>query len=445
MKNVLFFLLTGLFVCCLNAQNDQETSDPETVVNKGSQGSHIASNLDYAKAHRQVDSIITTGIKNKAFPGAQVLVAKQGKILFHKTYGFHTYDSLQAVTREDMYDLASVTKITAALPALMKLVDEKRIDLDKPFSTYWSRWKNIKDKKDLTLREILAHQAGLTPYIVFLKEVFRKNGTLKKRYIRSKASARYSLQAYDDIFVNNRFQRKIYRMIDRSTVSEEKKYRYSGLLFLIVPQLVEQLTGVAYETYLQRHFYQPLGTKTMGFRPKTKNFTNPMVPTEYDSLFRKRVTQGWVHDENAALMGGISGNAGLFATAKDLGKIMQLYVQFGQYEGKRYFSEATLKEFSAVQYPENKNRRGLGFDKPLLNNAERAFSQAYPAPEVSAQSFGHSGFTGTFVWADPKNQLVYIFLSNRVHPTRKHRGLYDLKIREAVQRVFYQTTATTQD
>jgi len=168
------------------------------------------------------------------------------------------------------------------------------------------------------------------------------------------------------------------------------------------------------------------------------HFNNRIVPTEVDAVFRKSLTKGWVHDENAALLGGVSGNAGLFATATDMVKILQLYLQKGTYGGNRYFKERTLTEFTKVQYPENKNRRGLGFDKPLLNNSTRALKDAYPAPEVSVESFGHSGFTGTFVWADPKNQLVFIFLSNRVYPTRKNRNLYLLNIRPALQQVFYQ-------
>jgi CubicO group peptidase (beta-lactamase class C family) len=168
-----------------------------------------------------------------------------------------------------------------------------------------------------------------------------------------------------------------------------------------------------------------------------KNYQNKIVPTEQDTLFRHTLTQGWVHDENASLLGGISGNAGLFATANDMAKLMQMYVQYGTYGGKRYISETTLKEFTKVQYPNNENRRGLGFDKPVLNNDELALDDSYPAPEVSADSFGHSGFTGTFVWADPINQLVFIFLSNRVYPTRENRNLYDLHIRSSLQQVFY--------
>ena len=196
---------------------------------------------------------------------------------------------------------------------------------------------------------------------------------------------------------------------------------------------------MSYDAYLNQNFYLPLGASTLGFTPKTKNFPNKIVPTEWDSLFRHSLTQGWVHDENAALLGGISGNAGLFGTATDLAKLMQMYQNYGAFKGHRLITETTLREFTRVQYPDNDNRRGLGFDKPLLGNDTLSLEAAYPAPEVSPQSFGHSGFTGTFVWADPKNQLVFIFLSNRVYPTREHRMLYDLNIRGALQQVFYQS------
>lgn len=394
-------------------------------------------NIDSAFVHTKVDSIIKEAIRKEAFPGAQILVAKDSKIIFHKAYGFHTYDSIQSVSPNDLYDLASVTKITGPLPAIMKLVDEGRLKLDIPFSVYWKPWQKVKDKKDLTLREILAHQAGLTPYIVYLNEVVKKNGKLKRRYVRTKENSRFRQEAYEGLFVRNDFNKKMYRMINRSQVGE-KVYTYSGLTFLIFPKLIEQLTGQSYESYITEHFYAPLGTNTIGFRPKTKNYPNSIVPTEVDTLFRHSLTQNWVHDENASLLGGISGNAGLFATATDLAKIMQMYMQYGTYGGKRYVSEETVKEFIKVQYPENENRRGLGFDKPSLNNSELSLKDSYPAPEVSSESFGHSGFTGTFVWADPQNQLVYIFLSNRVYPSRTHRNIYKLNVRSAIQQVFYQ-------
>ncbi|MGJ8732043.1 MAG: serine hydrolase domain-containing protein [Cellulophaga sp.] len=393
--------------------------------------------LDSVSVYKKVDSIMKLGIKNIAFPGAQLLVAKDSKIIFHKAYGYHTYDSLQKVQLTDFYDVASVTKITAALPALMKLYDEGKIDLDVPFSTYWKPWRHKANKKHITLREILAHQAGLDPYIVFLNDVLKKNGKLKHRFVKNKPSKKFSREAYNGLYVKDRFKYKMYRKINRSKVSKEKKYKYSGLTFLLYPELVKQITGVDYNTYLQQNFYTPLGLNTMGFLPKNKKYTNAIVPTEIDTIFRKELTHNFVHDENAALLGGISGNAGLFASATDLAKIMQMYLNYGVYKGKRYFSNATVKEFTRVQYPENNNKRGLGFDKPTLGNDTLSLAKAYPAPEVSKESFGHAGFTGTFVWADPKNNMVFIFLSNRVYPTRTNRNLYTLNIRPALQQVFY--------
>ena len=378
---------------------------------------------------------MTEAIRQQAFPGSNLLVAKDGQIIYHKTFGFHTYDSLRPVQKNDVYDLASVTKIVGPLPALMKLYEEGHLNLDVPFSTYWRSWRNKNDKKDITLRELLSHQSGLIPYIVFLAEVTKKN-KLKKRFVRASASKRFDKQAYQKLYINNRFQNKVFRKIKRSKVSNEKLYRYSGLASLIYPKLIENLTGENYEAYLEKHFYKPLGASTLTYNPYSKGIYN-IVPTEYDSIFRKDLVKGYVHDENAALLGGVSGNAGLFGSAIDLVKFMQMLVQKGTYNGKRYLQENTVDEFIKIQYPENNNRRGLGFDKPLIGNDTLSLKEAYPAPEVSSKSFGHSGFTGTFVWADPEHQLVFIFLSNRVYPSRNNRNLYNLNVRPSLQQVFY--------
>tara|TARA_R110002051_G_scaffold180913_4_gene250430 strand:+ start:15195 stop:16517 length:1323 start_codon:yes stop_codon:yes gene_type:complete len=431
---ILFGLLSGILI-------SQEPAPKILLLPIGSslqESSLAAYGLDSLFIHHKIDSIVTTGIKNNAFPGAQVLIAKEGNIIFHNAYGFHTYDSIQPVALNDIYDLASVTKILGPLPAIMKLVDEGKLNLDLPFSNYWKPWKRQKDKRNSTLREILAHQAGLEPYIVFLNETLKNNGRFKNRFIRKKWSKKFSNEAFEGIYVKNRFNKKMYRIINRSEVSAEKKYKYSGLTFLIFPELITKITGIPYEDYMEQEFYKPLGMKTFGFLPSTKNFPNKIVPTEEDTIYRHTLTQGWVHDENASLLGGISGNAGLFGTANDLVIIMQLFVQNGLYAGKRYISENTIQEFTKVQYPKNDNRRGLGFDKPYLENNTFKIADAYPAPEVSASSFGHSGFTGTFVWADPEHQLVYIFLSNRVYPTRDNRAIYDLNIRSSIQQIFYQ-------
>ena len=426
-------ILLLLFLCLNVVAHGQLIYDSPTSVG-----------LDSTYINNQVDSIMQNAIQEKAFPGAQLLVAKQGKVIFHKVYGFHTYDSIQKVSHNDIYDLASVTKITGPLPALMKLYEEGKLDLDKPFSTYWKTWKNRNDKKDITLRELLAHQAGMEPYIVFLNEVLKK-GKSKQRFIRRTKHKRYSKMAFSDMYIKDRFVHKVYRQIKRSNVSKNKVYRYSGLASLIYPQLIETISGQDYQTYLKQNFFDPLGCTTLTYNPTFKNFPNKIVPTELDSIFRKAYVKGFVHDENASLFGGVSGNAGLFGTAEDLAKYMQMLLQKGSYNGKQYLKASTVNEFIRVQYPENDNRRGLGFDKPLIGNDTLPLKEAYPAPQVSPSSFGHSGFTGTFVWADPDHEIVFIFLSNRVYPSRSHRNIYDLNIRPKLQQVFYTSTLEKSD
>jgi len=401
----------------------------------------VGLNSNYIETN--VDSIMHDAIMQKAFPGAQLLVAKKGKIIFHKTYGFHTYDSIQKVAKDDVYDLASVTKIAGPLPALMKLYEEGKLDLDKPFSNYWPSWGSRSDKKNITLRELLAHQSGMNPYIVFLNSVMKK-GKPKNRFIKSQKKKRYSSQVYNNIYVKNRFNRKVFRKINRSKVNDKKTYVYSGLASLIYPTLIENISGENYEDYLSNNFYKLLGAEILGYNPLSKGYKNNIVPTELDTLFRNDYVKAFVHDENAALLGGVSGNAGLFATALDMAKFMQMLVQKGTYNGKQYFKQTTVEEFISIQYPENDNRRGLGFDKPLIGNDTLNIKEAYPAPQVSPTSFGHSGFTGTFVWADPEHELVFIFLSNRVYPSRSHRNIYNLNVRPKLQQVFY-TSPTSEE
>ncbi|WP_416448471.1 serine hydrolase domain-containing protein [Leeuwenhoekiella sp. A2] len=431
MKILFLSLFTVCFTASLSAQIDCGC------------GPAADSTLQYApinkeEINKQVDSIMKFAIQSHAFPGAQLLVAKDNEIIYHRSFGFQTYDSITPVENNDLYDLASVTKIAGTLPAVMKLVDEGKINLDAKFSRYWKPWKHRKDKRDITVREILAHQAGLEPYIVFLNDVLKKNGKFKHRFIRDKKSRRFSVQTYNDLYMNKRFVRKMYRKINRSHISPEKKYKYSGLTFLLFPKIIENLTGEPYELYVQENFYTPLGAENFMFNPLEHDFPiEQIIPTEEDSVYRKNYVRGWVHDENASLMGGVSGNAGLFATADDLAKLMQMYMNMGTYGGHRYISKRTLKEFTRVQYPENDNRRGLGFDKPLLNNPTLDIAEASPNPEVSMNSFGHSGFTGTFVWADPDNKMVFVFLSNRVYPTRNNTAIYDLHIRPSLMQVFY--------
>ena len=393
--------------------------------------------INAAMLHHRIDSIASLGIEEKAYPGCQVLIAKDGNIIFHKCYGFHTYSKIEPVQSNDIYDWASVTKVTGPLPAIMKMVDEGKIDLDQPFSTYWPDFFNS-DKKKIPFREVLAHQAQLQSWIPFYKMALNANDDLDKKVFKKKPTGQYNVRVSNDLFMNSSFRRVMYDTIRDSKLLPRKRYLYSGLSFYLYPDMISQLTGEDYENYVKKTFYEPLGAWTVTFNAYKYFPQKQIVPTETDDFFRKvNKIRGFVHDEGASMMGGVSGNAGLFGSTNDLAKIFQMYLQMGYFGGRRYISEKTMKEFTRIQYPENKNRRGLGFDKPLIDNDKNELRDAYPAVSSSPASFGHSGFTGTFAWADPDNGLLFVFMSNRVLPTRENQKLYELNIRTAMHQAIY--------
>lgn len=383
---------------------------------------------DYLK---KIDSIVYQSIKGKAIPGCQVLVARNNKVVYKKSFGYHTYDSLRKVRDSDLYDLASLTKVSGALPGLMKLYEEDKFDLDTTLGTYLTYFKK-RNKKDLTFREILAHQAGLKSWIPYWKTAIRKNGKYRRKTLSSTKSVDYPYEITEGLFLHKDYKDKIYKQIRKSKLGE-KKYLYSGLTFYLFPDIIEAITGENYTDYMYTYFYKLLGATTLTYKPMEKFGLDRIVPTEYDSLFRNAQIHGKVHDEGAAMMAGISSNAGLFADANDLAKLFQMYCNYGSYGGHEYLKEETVREFSSVQYPDNENRRGLGFDRPLPEPHENGNT----AKSVSQLSFGHSGFTGTFAWVDPEYNLVYIFLSNRVYPTRENTKLYKLNVRTNIQEVIY--------
>ncbi len=423
-KNILIFILVFFLYGNLKAQKSVKIIDLKTVDYKKLK-------IDSAFLYSKIDSIADFGILQKAFPCCRVLAAKNGQIFFDKSYGYHTYDSINVLKSDDIFDLASVTKITGPLPAIMKLCDEGKIDLDAKFSSYWKPFKRT-DKKDITLREILAHQAGFYPWIPFWKLTLDKNKKFKHKYISTKYSKCYSYRISDSLFIRKKFQKKIYKTIKKSRL-KEKKYKYSGLIFYLFPELISKISKQDYQKYLKDNFYSPIDALTLGYNPLEKFSKERIVPTENDKFFRKTQLQGYVHDEGAAVMGGVSGNAGLFGTAYDLAKIMQMYLNYGNYNNKQLIKEKTVKEFIKIQYPENNNRRALCFDKPLLENRKNGSC----AVSASQESFGHSGYTGTFVWADPENNMIFIFLSNRVYPTRSNPKIYKLNIRPSIHQVLY--------
>ena len=384
----------------------------------------------------QIDSIAELGLSEKAYPGCQVLIAKEGKVIFHKCYGFLTYDSIYTVKKEHIYDWASVTKVTGPLPGLMKLVDEKKINLDARFSNYWTDFKNS-NKKNIKFREVLAHQSRLASWIPYWRMTVKKNGKLDKKIFKDRPSKKFSIRISEELYMNKKFREVMFDTIRTSELRPRKKYLYSGLSFYLYPDMIENLTGQEYENYSKENFYRPLGAYTITYNAHKHFPLSRIVPTENDDFFRMENLRGFVHDEGASMMGGVSGNAGLFGTTNDLAKVFQMYLQKGYYGGRRYISENTINEFTSIQYPNNDNRRGLGFDKPFIDNHENELEDAYPAVSTSASSFGHSGYTGTFAWADPENDLLFIFMSNRVHPTRNNEKLYDLNIRTAMHQAIY--------
>lgn len=379
----------------------------------------------------RIDTLVNQAIKAKAIPGAQVLVAKSGQVIYQKSFGYHTYENAIPVTNSDIYDLASITKISTSIPALMKLQDEGKFDFNKRVVDYLPEFKGS-NKENLIFRDMLTHQAMLKAWIPFWKSTVRKNGKFKWRTFSTDSSARFPVKVAQDLYIHRRYPKKIYKEIKDSPLNDKAGYVYSDLSFYLYPLIVERITGQKFEDYLQKTFYKPLGATTLTFNPEKHFPKMRIVPTEYDSLFRQQLLHGTVHDEGAAMLGGISGHAGLFGTANDLAKLMQLYLQKGQYGGTRYISQQTIDTYTQCQFCPV-NRRALGFDRvnsPFIENGNTAKG-------ASPESFGHSGFTGTFTWIDPVHDLVYVFLSNRVYPTRENNKLSELNTRTAVQQVIY--------
>ena len=389
-----------------------------------------------------IDSLVAFAIAEKAIPGCQIIAAKDGDIIFNKSYGYHTYDKKVQVLNSDVYDLASVTKIIASLPALMKLNGEGKFSIDGKLGDYVPELKSS-NKADLTFREILTHQARLKSWIPFwqttLKKKYRKEGLwgdedrkFKWATFKSDSSKRFPYKVADNLYLHRNYYKKLFKQIKKSPLNEKPGYVYSDLSFYLYPKIVERITGKKFEDYLKETFYRPMGANSLTFNPYLSVDLESIVPTERDSLFRKVLIQGRVHDEGAAMLNGLSGHAGLFGNANDVAKMMQMYLNKGEYGDKEFIKESVIDEFTRCQYCPV-NRRGLGFDRPM----DPPSANGNAAISASSISFGHTGFTGIFTWVDPKYNLVYVFLSNRVYPTRANTLLYKLNTRTDIQQVLY--------
>jgi len=381
-----------------------------------------------------IDSIVAGGLDAGAYPGCQVIIARKGTVIFHRAYGHHTYGKRIEVRKNDLYDLASVTKVSGPLSGLMLLESRGKFSYQDRLGDYAYAMKGS-DKADLELKDVLAHRAGLFPWIPYHEKTLKKSGKYKKRFLRTDAGGKFTVQVADRLYLSNTFKGKIFKEIRKSELGEQE-YRYSGLSFFLFPTVIEDLSGQPYETFLAEHIYRRLGAWELLFHPRSSFPASRIVPTEYDSVFRKQLVHGYVHDEGAAVMGSYAGNAGLFASSNDLLKLIEMYRRLGSYGGEQIISSEVLREYSSYQFPELEIRRGLGFDKPLLNENDGT-AEDYPCPGASPASFGHSGFTGTFVWADPEHEISYVFLSNRVHTTRTNQLLYEMNIRTSILQSVY--------
>ncbi|TND08922.1 MAG: beta-glucosidase-like glycosyl hydrolase [Bacteroidetes bacterium] len=380
-----------------------------------------------------VDSFALQGIRQKAYPGCQVIAAKDGRVFYMKSFGSHTYDGKRKVKNTDIYDVASITKIMASTPAMMKMTEEKKIALDGKLADYLPMTVGT-NKKNMVIREMLAHQAGLQDWIPFWKRTVDAGGNLRKDIYRKQFSDSFPFRVGPGIFISKNYRDSIYKQLLASPLGPHT-YRYSDLGYYLLKKIIEDKSGVLLNDYVANTFYRPLGLPTMGYLPRLRFEPSRVPPTENDVTFRKQLVQADVHDQGAAMMGGIAGHAGVFSNANDIAVMMQLYLNKGTYGGVRYLDSSVVNEFTRIQYPDNENRRGLGFDKPEPDPKK----DSPVTDKASLQSFGHMGFTGTMTWADPATGIVYVFLSNRVFPQAEDNKLAKIGTRGSILRTIYES------
>jgi beta-glucosidase-like glycosyl hydrolase/CubicO group peptidase (beta-lactamase class C family) len=384
---------------------------------------------------QRIDSIAQAAIEKAATPGCVVLVLKDGKIAYYKAFGHTRYDAKQPVDLDMVYDMASVTKICATTLSVMRLYEEGRLNLDRTIGDYlpWTRGSN---KASLTLKKLLLHQGGLVPFISFYKEVIDADCNPRTGCVATICDSLYCTRVADGVFLRRDWQDTMMRRLLESPVSREEKYVYSDNDFIFLGLVAEAVTGQTLDAYVQQKFYRPMGLTTIGFNPRRYVPLGKIVPTEDEACFRRQLLQGDVHDPGAAMFGGVAGHAGLFSSALDIAALMQMLLDRGLYNGRRYLQPETVQLFTA--YQSGISRRGLGFDKPEKDNASR--KEPYPAAAVPSSAFGHTGFTGTCTWADPENRLVYVFLSNRVTPDGgANNRLSKLNIRSSIHDAIYES------
>ena len=382
---------------------------------------------------KKIDSIINVALEGKMTPGLQVLVARKGKVIYQRNAGFHTYEKEIAVTDSSLYDLASLTKILASLPLIMDLEEKGALNFNSKLGEFMPFFKNS-NKADISLKNMLMHYAKLTPWLPFYVPTIDKATKRPSiKYYRDSSTTGFSTMVAEKMYIRNDIGDSIMSSIRDSDLERNIGYKYSDLPFYIMKYFLEDYYSSSLANITQEHFYKPLGANYTTYLPMEKFKLAQIVPSENDKLWRRQLVHGHVHDQGAAMQGGIGGHAGLFSNANDVAKIMQMYLNGGTYGGKRYLEQKTLDKFNNCYYCEENVRRGVGFDKPQLG------TDGPTCGCVSLSSFGHSGFTGTFTWADPEEEIVYVFLSNRINPDVDNRRLIREDIRSKIQSIIYES------
>ncbi len=376
-----------------------------------------------------MDDIVHELINSGAAPGCQILVAKDNKVVWFKAYGHQTYEQTVPMSTETIFDLASVTKVAATTISAMKLVEQGRINLDSAMSCYVPELRST-DKKSLTVREIMAHHAGLQPWIPFYKATL-ENGLPDAHIYHREQDADSEVPVAPGMYMDNAWVDSIWQQIFRSELREDKNYKYSDLDLYLTARAISNLSGERLDRFADRQYYRPLGLATTTFNPWQKGLTLRCAPTEEDRYFRQQRLQGYVHDMGAAMLGGVSGHAGLFSNANDLCKIFQMLLNGGTYGNTTFLKPETVQTFT--KRFARSTRRGIGFDMKELNEKE---SQNV-SPLAGPNTYGHTGFTGIGVWADPDKNLIFIFLSNRTYPTMDINNLISGDYRPKLQSVVY--------
>lgn len=382
----------------------------------------------------RIGDLMQEAIDEKATPGGVVLVAKDGQIVYEQAFGNHIYDGKRETKKDDIFDLASITKIAASTISVMKLQEEGAISIYQPIGKYLPELVGT-NKADLTLYDIMAHQAGLKPWIPFYEQtlvtVARNSNNGVSDFYSRRPSDQYSARVTDQLFLRRDFQDSIWQQIFQSPISGTKEYVYSDLGFYLIDRIVRNQTGKSIAEYAKETFYEPLGLETMTYNPLQKFDKDRIVPTEEDRYWRNQTIQGDVHDMGAAMLDGVSGHAGLFSDAKDLAVVMQMLVNMGYYGGKQYLNPSTVHTFTTRH--SNDTRRGIGFDMLELNK-EKTMNLS---DQASEKTYGHLGFTGTATWVDPDNNVVFVFLSNRTYPSMQNNKLAKMDFRPRIQSVIY--------